>query len=396
MIKYLMISPNFPDTYYKFAKSLKERGVSVIGLGDAFPNELKPALVNNLTEYIQRYNFRDMPLLIKDVDRIIKKYNGIDYIESNNEYWLETDSILREWFNISSGIYHSNINKYKLKSEMKKYFLKGDVKVAEYHLSDNFEKTLHFANKVGFPIFVKPNNGVGASDVWRINDMEDLKVFYDTKDSKKYIFERFIDGDIYSFDGITNSKGEIIFKVAERFLVLNDEIMNQGSDDCYFCYDKIPMELNDIGIRTVKAFDIKSRCFHIEFFRLNKDHEGLGKEGEFIGLEVNMRPPGGYTPDLISFASGVSFYDVYADMIVYDENRQIPKDIQFSVTASRRDNFQYKYSNDDILYKYENNIKKYGTYPESIRDDMGDTYYMAIFKTLEEVYEFENYVRSKV
>jgi hypothetical protein len=29
---------------------------------------------------------------------------------------------------------------------------------------------------------------------------------------------------------------------------------------------------------------------------------GLGKVGDYAGLEVNMRPPGGYTPDMINFA----------------------------------------------------------------------------------------------
>ena len=37
---FIMISPNFPMTYYKFAEALKNRGIRVIGIGDAFVHEL--------------------------------------------------------------------------------------------------------------------------------------------------------------------------------------------------------------------------------------------------------------------------------------------------------------------------------------------------------------------
>ena len=44
----------------------------------------------------------------------------------------------------------------------------------------------------------------------------------------------------------------------------------------------------------MKAFNTRSRFFHFEFFRLNEDKEGVGKKGDILGLEVNMRPPGAF------------------------------------------------------------------------------------------------------
>ena len=70
----------------------------------------------------------------------------------------------------------------------------------------------------------------------------------------------------------------------------------------------MPDELRDVGFRTIKAFGAKSRFFHCEFFRLNEDKEGLGQKGDYVALEVNMRPAGGYTPDLINYANSVDCY----------------------------------------------------------------------------------------
>ena len=44
---------------------------------------------------------------------------------------------------------------------------------------------------------------------------------------------------------------------------------------------------------------MKSRFVHFEFFRLTQDQEGMGKQGDIVALEVNMRPAGGYTPGLV-------------------------------------------------------------------------------------------------
>lgn len=394
---FIMISPNFPKTYYKFAESLRKRDINVIGLGDAYKYELEENLNSNLVEYVQCYSLANLHDMIDAVGYLKNKYGNIDFLESNNEYWLENDSTLREWFNISSGIFHSDILKYKAKSEMKKYFEIAGVKFAKFALSDNYDDVIRLTEEVGYPIFVKPNVGVGASGTRRIKNIEDLNAFYSEKDNNQYIFEQFIDGEIFSFDGITNSKGEIIFKCAHKFLEANDLIYKDEIDDAYFTYKRIPPKLNEIGESIVKAFNLKSRCFHIEVFKLKRSYKDLGKKGQYVALEVNMRPAGGYTPDLISYAMNVSYYDVYADMIKYDENRQdMSKEKFYAMSVSRRDKTRYKNDIGDIFKRYQNNIVMHGRYPESIRDIMGDFFIMARFRTLKEADEFQKIVREKL
>ena len=392
---YLMISPNFPPNYYKFALELRKRDFIVLGIGDAYINELSENVRNNLDEYVQCYDMKNISSMINIVQYFINKYGKIDFLESNNEYWLEEDSTLREWFNISSGLFHKDIMKYKKKSLMKQYFINAGAKIARWHLSDNFESTLTWANEVGFPIFVKPNIGVGASNTHRIKDSVELSDFYKKYDGFEYIFEQFIDGNVVSFDGITDSNGNIIFKNSEFFLVENDILVNCNMDDAYYTYDKIPEDLDELGTNVVKAFDIKKRCFHIEFFRLNENSK-FGKKDELYALEVNLRPAGGFTPDIISLSQNVNFYAIYADMIAYDKNLQdLSKDKCIAITASRRNALHYVRSVEEILEKYKENISQYGVYPEAIRDDMGDSYFIAKFNNVNDALKFQNYVREK-
>ena len=47
-MNFVFISPNFPETYYRFCQALKNNGVRVLGVGDVveanWPYELRNAL----------------------------------------------------------------------------------------------------------------------------------------------------------------------------------------------------------------------------------------------------------------------------------------------------------------------------------------------------------------
>ena len=104
----------------------------------------------------------------------------------------------------------------------------------------------------------------------------------------------------------------------------------------------MPAALKDVGFRTIKAFGAKSRFFHCEFFQLNEDKPGLGKKGDYVALEVNMRPAGGYTPDMINYANSVDCYQIWADMVCYDEVRNAeldgPKSFRYACSCTYRIN----------------------------------------------------------
>ena len=102
------------------------------------------------------------------------------------------------------------------------------------------------------------------------------------------------------------------------------------------------MDLYEVGKRTVEAFDTRSRYFHFEFFRLDEDKPGLGKKGDLLGLEVNMRAPGAYMPDMLNWACDVDVYDIWAEMLVTD-------------TTTRK--YERKYS---VGYASRRNANKYG------------------------------------
>jgi len=400
MKNFIFISPHFPDSYWKWCLALKNRGFNVLGIGDApydeIPNECKFAL----TEYYCCQNMDNYENEKKAVKYFKDKYGEIEWLESLNEYWLEKDAQLRSDFDVKHGIRVEEIVKYKLKSEEKKYFLEAGSKVANWILVkgiDDLKKIKEFVKVNGYPIFVKPNNGVGSQDARKlINDDEVVEFLNNKPQNIDYIVEEYVDGVIVSFDGVTNSKAEVIFCDCHVFMPSVAEIVLKQLDDMYYCLPYVPEDLENIGRKVVKAFDVQNRFFHIEFFRTNKDTEQFGPKNSLVALEANMRAPGGYSPDLINYANSASCYNIYADSCAYDENHEdLSKKKYYAVTSSRRFHLEYVHEESEILTKYRNNICMYGDYPKVLRDDLGDRYYFAKFDNKEELEEFDRFVREK-
>ena len=50
-MNFVFLSPNFPKTYYHFTQSLKNNGVTTLGIGDCPYEALSPECRDSLVEY---------------------------------------------------------------------------------------------------------------------------------------------------------------------------------------------------------------------------------------------------------------------------------------------------------------------------------------------------------
>ena len=393
MKNFIFISPNFPTNYWMFCRELKRNGLNVLGIGDQAYEELNPDLKNSLNEYYKVSSLENYDEVYRAVAFFTFKYGRIDWLESNNEYWLERDAHLRTDFNITSGFQVSDIPRIKYKSKMKEFYQKAGIPVARYHLTTTIEEGRKFIEQVGYPVVVKPDNGVGATNTWKLKNDADLEWFYAHQPENQYIMEEFIDGEVATFDGVVNSKGEVLFAVSHVSPGSIMDSVNSGNALWYYVDKDIPDNLRSAGERTLKAFGIKSRCFHMEFFRLNVDKEGLGKKGDIVGLEVNMRPAGGVTPHMINFAASNDMYAIYADMIAYDTtSRRDAAPRKYCVYVSRRDSFHYAHSDVAVKARYGSSICMAERMPGIFAEVLGDSYYIIKFDDFDSVLEAVRYI----
>lgn len=372
----VFISPHFPLYFHNFCSRLKIRGVNVLGIGDANYSEISDETKNSLSEYYRVDSLENYDEVYKAVAYYISKYGRIDFVESQNEYWLETDARIRADFNINSGTKYEDLAVMKYKSKMKEVYKSVGLNAARYCLVDTFENALAFIEQVGYPIVVKPDNGVGASSTYKLKNQSELEYFFATKDNRVYIMEEYINGHVETYDGITDSNKNIL--IANSTIMLNS-IMDNVNENCdtAFCNRFVSgSDIEEVGKKVVQAFDTRSRFFHFEFFRLDADKEGLGKKGDLIGLEVNMRAPGAYMPDMINFSYETDVYTIWADMVIYDKCFIDVQQKYLVAYIGRRDGIDYMLSNDQINQKYGDSVMLEVDVPEVLSAAMGNHVFM--------------------
>ena len=394
-MNFIFISPQFPRTYWNWCDRLKKNGANVLGIGDTPYDQLQPELKQCLTEYYKVETLEDYDQVFRAVAFFSFKYGKIHWLESNNEYWLEHDAMLRTDFNILSGPDVDEIQAYRSKAAMKPYYKKAGVPTARQAPVTTLEEAKDFIKRVGYPVIVKPEYGVGAAATYRLENRHELEDFFSDLPEDSYVMEEFVPGWICSYDAIVDSHSEVLFESMSISPPIMD-IVNNQTELIFYVPPSVEPQLQKRGRATVKAFGVKSRFVHMEFFKLTRAKKGLGKEGDFVGLEVNMRPGGGYMPDMMDFAHSTDVYQLWADMICFDE-RRLPEnpDQQYCVFFGQRDHFHYLHSQQDIMAKYGSRIKMNERMPEVLSTAMGNQMYTALLPTKEDMDEFVRYVGEK-
>lgn len=382
----VFISPNFPTNYWQFCRELKKNDMNVLGIGDQPYEELNPELKENLHEYYKVSNLENYDEVYRGVAFLIFKYGPIDWLESNNEYWLERDARLRTAFHITSGFQEEDIPRIKYKSKMKEYYRNVGISTARYYLVEDREGCLEFIDKVGYPVVVKPDNGVGASQTYKLSSDEELDDFLQKKTpGVSYIMEEFVYAEVNSYDAIIDSHGEPLFETGNVTPMSIMDIVNNQDNSIYYILKELPSDTRQAGRATVKSFGVKSRFVHFEFFRLLKDQKGLGTKGSIIALEVNMRPCGGFTPDMIDFAHSTNVYKIWADMVAFDKTEIESGPHAYCAYAGRRDGKKFLLNDSQVAEKYGNRLKMNQRIPEVLAGTMGNQMFVALFDTKEEM-----------
>ncbi len=388
MKNFIFISPNFPTNYWLFCRELKNNGIRVLGIGDQPYWELTDDQRNNLDEYYKVNSLENYDEVYRATAFFISKYGRIDFVESNNEYWLERDAMLRTDFNIPSGWQVKDLERIKFKSGMKPYYQRAGIKTARWHIVDDLEGCRAFIAEVEYPVIVKPDNGVGASHTYKLDDEDELRAFLEEKDpAVRYIMEEFVTAEVNSYDAIIGPDGEPIFETGNVTPNSIMDIVNNNDNSIYYIVKDLAEDVREMGRAAVKSFGVKSRFVHFEFFRLTCD-QYMGKKGEVVALEVNMRPSGGFSPDMMNFANSTDVYKIWADMIAYGSTQKLQEQHYYCVFVGRRDGKNFKLSNEELEGRYAANMRMVGRVPDALSGAMGNQMFIAAFSTKEELDRF--------
>lgn len=375
-MNFIVISPNYPQNFQEFTVSLVKKGFNVLGIGNESYDELSDKIKNSLKEYYKVSDLHNLDEVKRGVAFFFHKYGVIDRIESQNEYWMELDSQLRTQFNVP-GLKIDDLSKTRKKSEMKKLFEKANVPIVPGFLVKEKSDIKKGVKELKLPLIAKPDTGVGASATYKLENEKDVLEFESKFNPKiHYFLEPFITGDIITYDGLLDQKGDIVFESGMVYSATPLQLLTKEKDIAYFVTKDIDPKLRDLGRTIINQFEMKERFFHLEFFRL--------EDGSYITIEYNNRPPGTYLVDMYNYAYSRSLFDDYADIVNGDNFIQKEDNGKECLAITRRFEIDYVVSEQELYERYNSNIVTRLENPLVFRDLQGDVTYVILADSKEQ------------
>jgi hypothetical protein len=232
------------------------------------------------------------------------------------------------------------------------------------------KQAMDLADSLGYPLILKPDEGVGAGGIYRVDNQDQLRSHL-SQIKEDYLIEEFIEGDIVSYDGLTDYDGNVIF---ENSLIYGDGVLEYvlGKDIFFYVSRHIPNELRAAGRKLVPLFDIRRKFFHFEFFKMGPI---------YMPIEINCRPPGGAILDMMNYSVDDDLYRAYADMITTGRAAVQTDKKYFCGYIGRRDR-RYLHSHDQILSAFGHCLVEHDLNPPVFSQAMGIERY--IFRSTSE------------
>ncbi|MDC3378802.1 ATP-grasp domain-containing protein [Planctomycetota bacterium] len=317
----IMVEPAFPTNQRDFVRALKKCGAAVSAIGERPVEYLDDELKSWLTWYEQVPSVCDLGSMHKATRRLQKR-GWVDRMEATVEAHMRCTAEVREMCKIPGTSVQTTLH-CRDKPLMKQVLREAGVPCARSGGVESASEVKDFIGEVGYPIILKPRDGAGAADTYRIDDDDAYeRVMIESglaQRSIPYAVEEFLEGHEGFFDTITRD-GKVVHEFithyypnvlhAMRTRWISPQICttNRIDSDGY-------KEVRRMGRRVIEVLGIDTAPTHMEWFQTKK---GL------MFSEIACRPPGVGAWDLYCAANDMDVYAEWARAICGLKPAQYP------------------------------------------------------------------------
>ncbi len=308
----LFFSPGFPGEMPHFVRGLAEVGARVIGVGDQPAGALPDVARHALTNYIQVGSLFDEEAVVSEVR---SELNGlrIDRVESLWEPGMLLAARLREALGVPGMTVEQTVP-FRDKVVMKNVLQAAGLRTPHHARATTESEVRAAAERIGYPLIVKPVAGAGSADTYRLDGPDDLeRALPAVRHVAELSVEEFIEGEEFTFDTICHG-GEIAYHNVSwyRPRPLLQRQLEWVSPQTVALRDVDAPHLQsgvELGVKTLKALGFRDGFTHMEWF--------LKEDGEAVFGEIGARPPGARSVDIMNYACDLDVFRGWAEAVCH-------------------------------------------------------------------------------
>jgi len=308
----LMISPGFPAEMPLFTRGLAAVGARVIGLGDQPDHTLPPVARRAVHFYECVPSLWDEEAVVEQVRRLADRI-AIDRVECLWEPGVVLAARLREALGLP-GMTVKQVLPFRDKELMKQVLDDAGIRTPRHRRSTSEAECREAAERIGYPLIVKPIAGAGSADTHRVDGPEDLeRVLPLVRHVRELSVEEFIGGEEFTFDTIS-IEGRVVYENVSwyrpRPLIARTIECTSPQTVCLRDLGVPSIQPGiEMGRAVVEALGFQSGFTHMEWF--------LTEDGEAVFGEIAARPPGAKSVDLMNFAGDIDTFTGWAEAVCH-------------------------------------------------------------------------------
>lgn len=312
----IFVEPAFPTYQRQFVRGLAEVGATVIGIGERPLESLDDDLKRWMSHYEQVPSVCDEDAMLRTV-RWLQDRLPIHALEATIEAHILPIAHVRE----KCGITGTSVRSAFLcrdKPAMKEALRQAGVPCAQSTGSESSREILEFAEKVGYPVILKPRASAGAAGTYRCDDEAQLRAAMTEcgiDHGGSAAIEEFIDGHEGFYDTIVMN-GTITQDFmshyypgvleAMRTRWISPQIISTNRIDEAAAY----AEVREMGRKVIEILGLTqgTTATHMEWF--------FGSKGLKFS-EIGCRPPGVAMWDVHCAGNEIDLYREWAMGVVH-------------------------------------------------------------------------------
>jgi hypothetical protein len=303
MLTILLISPGYPAEMPQFTRGLAEVGARVLGIGDQPASALPEIVQRSLAGYLPVRSLWDAPAVAQELRRWLHG-RWLDRIECLWEPGMLLAAELREALGVP-GMTVAQTVPFRDKEKMKQVLDAAGVRTPRHVPARTVAACWEAAERIGFPLIVKPIAGAGSADTYRVDDAGALRdVLPRLQHVAEVSIEEFVDGEEYTFDTVTIGGKIAYHNIAwyrpRPLIARSNEWI---SPQVVALRDVEAPELAGgvrMGFEVIRALGFDTGFTHMEWYRKS--------DGEVVFGEIGARPPGAHQVDQMNYACDLDLF----------------------------------------------------------------------------------------
>jgi ATP-grasp domain len=307
----VMVSPGYPAEMAYFTRGLAVVGARVIGVGDQPPHALPPAAHEALAHY-EQVSLSDEGAVMAALLGVARHVD-LDQVECLWEPYMLLAARIRETFGLPGMTVEQTVP-FRDKERMKQVLDAAGVRTPWHLSATTVAEVWDAAERIGFPLIVKPIAGAGSADTYRVDSVPELNdVLPLLRHVPQVSVEEFVDGEELTYDTVC-AHGQVLF---ENMLWYRPRPLQMRMHEWI---SPVSIALRDLDVPDVQggrlmgrqvldALGFQAGFTHMEWYRK--------ADGEVVFGEIGARPPGARVVDLMNYSTDGDLYVGWADAVVH-------------------------------------------------------------------------------